>query len=48
MVKFRGSFKGLVRFYFLDEYRFCIRWRFSRKNEKVKSEWGSLGEGLGF
>lgn len=47
MVKLRGSSKGLVRFYFLDEHRSCIRWRPSRKNEKAKSEWGSLGEGPG-
>ena len=39
MVKLRGSSKGLVRFYFLDEHRSCIRWRPSRKNEKAKSEW---------
>lgn len=43
MVKLRGSSKGLVRFYFLDEHRSCIRWRPSRKNEKAKSERGSRG-----
>ena len=47
MVKLRGSSKGLVRFYFLDEHRSCIRWRPSRKNEKAKSEWGSPGAGVG-
>ncbi|XP_039611990.1 1-phosphatidylinositol 4,5-bisphosphate phosphodiesterase eta-2a isoform X3 [Polypterus senegalus] len=36
MVKLRGSSKGLVRFYFLDEHKSCIRWRPSRKNEKAK------------
>lgn len=41
MVKLRGSSRGLVRFYFLDEHRSCIRWRPSRKNEKAKSEWGA-------
>lgn len=41
MVKLRGGAKGLVRFYFLDEHRSCIRWRPSRKNEKAKSERGS-------
>lgn len=41
MVKLRGGSKGLVRFYFLDEHRSCIRWRPSRKNEKAKSEWGA-------
>lgn len=43
MVKLRGSSKGLVRFYYLDEHRSCLRWRPSRKNEKAKSEW-SLGD----
>ena len=47
MVKLRGSSKGLVRFYFLDEHRSCIRWRPSRKNEKAKSEWGGPGGGSG-
>lgn len=36
MVKLRGSSKGLVRFYYLDEHRSCLRWRPSRKNEKAK------------
>ncbi|NXJ77887.1 PLCH2 phosphodiesterase, partial [Trogon melanurus] len=36
MVKLRGSSKGLVRFYYLDEHKSCIRWRPSRKNEKAK------------
>ncbi|XP_078281182.1 1-phosphatidylinositol 4,5-bisphosphate phosphodiesterase eta-2-like [Rhinoraja longicauda] len=36
MVKLRGSSKGLVRFYFLDEHKTCVRWRPSRKNEKAK------------
>lgn len=48
MVKLRGGSKGLVRFYFLDEHRSCIRWRPSRKNEKAKSEWGAgRGPALG-
>lgn len=48
MVKLRGSSKGLVRFYYLDEHRSCLRWRPSRKNEKAKSEWtNSPGEGVG-
>lgn len=38
MVKLRGSSKGLVRFFYLDEHKSCIRWRPSRKNEKAKSE----------
>lgn len=45
MVKLRGSSKGLVRFYFLDEHRSCIRWRPSRKNEKAKSELAGPGGG---
>ncbi|XP_038678314.1 1-phosphatidylinositol 4,5-bisphosphate phosphodiesterase eta-2a isoform X4 [Scyliorhinus canicula] len=36
MVKLRGGSKGLVRFYYLDEHKTCIRWRPSRKNEKAK------------
>ncbi|KFV53266.1 1-phosphatidylinositol 4,5-bisphosphate phosphodiesterase eta-2, partial [Gavia stellata] len=36
MIKLRGSSKGLVRFYYLDEHKSCIRWRPSRKNEKAK------------
>lgn len=38
MVKLRGGSKGLVRFFFLDEHKSCIRWRPSRKNEKAKSK----------
>ena len=37
MVKLRGGSKGLVRFFYLDEHKSCIRWRPSRKNEKAKS-----------
>ncbi|XP_036163360.1 1-phosphatidylinositol 4,5-bisphosphate phosphodiesterase eta-2 isoform X3 [Myotis myotis] len=44
MVKLRGSAKGLVRFYFLDEHRSCIRWRPSRKNEKAKISIDSIQE----
>ncbi|XP_029805145.1 1-phosphatidylinositol 4,5-bisphosphate phosphodiesterase eta-2 isoform X2 [Suricata suricatta] len=44
MVKLRGSSKGLVRFYFLDEHRSCIRWRPSRKNEKAKISIDSIQE----
>ncbi|XP_069597728.1 1-phosphatidylinositol 4,5-bisphosphate phosphodiesterase eta-2 [Ranitomeya imitator] len=36
MIKLRGSSKGLVRFYYLDEHKSCIRWRPSRKSEKAK------------
>ncbi len=38
MVKLRGGSKGLVRFFYLDEHKSCIRWRPSRKNEKAKSK----------
>ncbi|XP_036316840.1 1-phosphatidylinositol 4,5-bisphosphate phosphodiesterase eta-2 isoform X2 [Pipistrellus kuhlii] len=44
MVKLRGGAKGLVRFYFLDEHRSCIRWRPSRKNEKAKISIDSIQE----
>ncbi|XP_060055884.1 1-phosphatidylinositol 4,5-bisphosphate phosphodiesterase eta-2 isoform X3 [Erinaceus europaeus] len=44
MVKLRGSSKGLVRFYFLDEHRSCVRWRPSRKNEKAKISIDSIQE----
>lgn len=38
MVKLRGGSRGLVRFFYLDDHKSCIRWRPSRKNEKAKSE----------
>nr|XP_015192631.1 PREDICTED: 1-phosphatidylinositol 4,5-bisphosphate phosphodiesterase eta-2 isoform X2 [Lepisosteus oculatus] len=44
MVKLRGSSKGLVRFYYLDEHKSCIRWRPSRKNEKAKISIDSMRE----
>uniref|UniRef100_A0A8B9HKV5 Phosphoinositide phospholipase C n=1 Tax=Astyanax mexicanus TaxID=7994 RepID=A0A8B9HKV5_ASTMX len=34
MIKLRGKSKTLVRFFYLDEHRSCIRWRPSRKHEK--------------
>ena len=45
MVKLRGSSKGLVRFYYLDEHRSCLRWRPSRKNEKAMSKSATQGRG---
>lgn len=36
MVKLKNGSKGLVRLFYLDEHRTCIRWRPSRKNEKAK------------
>ncbi|XP_042557931.1 1-phosphatidylinositol 4,5-bisphosphate phosphodiesterase eta-2 [Dipodomys spectabilis] len=44
MVKLRGSSKGLVRLYYLDEHRSCLRWRPSRKNEKAKISIDSIQE----
>ncbi|KAI1892566.1 hypothetical protein AGOR_G00134900 [Albula goreensis] len=44
MVKLRGGSKGLVRFYYLDEHKSCIRWRPSRKNEKAKISIDSIRE----
>ncbi|XP_066476730.1 1-phosphatidylinositol 4,5-bisphosphate phosphodiesterase eta-1 [Tiliqua scincoides] len=36
MVKLKNGAKGLVRLFYLDEHRTCIRWRPSRKSEKAK------------
>ncbi|XP_078498595.1 1-phosphatidylinositol 4,5-bisphosphate phosphodiesterase eta-2 [Lissotriton helveticus] len=44
MIKLRGSSKGLVRFYYLDEHKSCLRWRPSRKNEKAKISIDSIQE----
>uniref|UniRef100_U3K4I3 Phosphoinositide phospholipase C n=1 Tax=Ficedula albicollis TaxID=59894 RepID=U3K4I3_FICAL len=44
MIKLRGGSKGLVRFYYLDDHRSCIRWRPSRKNEKAKISIDSIQE----
>lgn len=38
MVKLKSGSKGLVRLFYLDEHRTCIRWRPSRKSEKAKSK----------
>ncbi|KAA0722719.1 1-phosphatidylinositol 4,5-bisphosphate phosphodiesterase eta-2 [Triplophysa tibetana] len=38
MLKLRGGSKGLLRFFYLDEHKSCIRWRPSRKNEKAKND----------
>lgn len=40
MVKLKAGSKGLVRLFYLDEHRSCIRWKPSRKSEKAKSESG--------
>uniref|UniRef100_A0A674NLN6 Phosphoinositide phospholipase C n=1 Tax=Takifugu rubripes TaxID=31033 RepID=A0A674NLN6_TAKRU len=44
MVKLRGGSRGLVRFFYLDEHKSCIRWRPSRKNEKAKIAVDSIRE----
>ncbi|KAM6977002.1 1-phosphatidylinositol 4,5-bisphosphate phosphodiesterase eta-2a [Aplochiton taeniatus] len=44
MVKLRGGPKGLVRFFYLDQHKSCIRWRPSRKNEKAKISIDSIRE----
>ncbi|XP_041420854.1 1-phosphatidylinositol 4,5-bisphosphate phosphodiesterase eta-1 isoform X1 [Xenopus laevis] len=36
MVKLKSGTKALVRLFYLDEHRTCIRWRPSRKSEKAK------------
>uniref|UniRef100_A0A3B3QUP1 Phosphoinositide phospholipase C n=1 Tax=Paramormyrops kingsleyae TaxID=1676925 RepID=A0A3B3QUP1_9TELE len=42
MVKLKSGSKGLVRLFYLDEHRSCIRWRPSRKSEKAKITIDSL------
>ncbi|KAF4107453.1 hypothetical protein G5714_011817 [Onychostoma macrolepis] len=36
MIKLRGKSKALVRLFYLDEHKSCIRWRPSRKHERAK------------
>lgn len=42
MVKLKAGSKGLVRLFYLDEHRSCIRWKPSRKSEKAKSEYAHM------
>uniref|UniRef100_A0A8C5HHA2 Phosphoinositide phospholipase C n=1 Tax=Gouania willdenowi TaxID=441366 RepID=A0A8C5HHA2_GOUWI len=42
MVKVKAGSKGLVRLFYLDEHRSCIRWKPSRKSEKAKITIDSL------
>lgn len=42
MVKLKAGSKGLVRLFYLDEHRSCIRWKPSRKSEKAKSEYACI------
>ncbi|XP_075997478.1 1-phosphatidylinositol 4,5-bisphosphate phosphodiesterase eta-2 [Genypterus blacodes] len=44
MSKLKGKKKGLVRFFYLDEHRSCIRWRPSRKNDRAKITIDSIQE----
>uniref|UniRef100_A0A3Q3IUG5 Phosphoinositide phospholipase C n=1 Tax=Monopterus albus TaxID=43700 RepID=A0A3Q3IUG5_MONAL len=43
MTKLKGKKNGLVRFFYLDEHKSCIRWRPSKKHDKAKSEPSPLG-----
>nr|XP_040036319.1 1-phosphatidylinositol 4,5-bisphosphate phosphodiesterase eta-1 isoform X3 [Gasterosteus aculeatus aculeatus] len=42
MVKLKAGSKGLVRLFYLDDHRSCIRWKPSRKSEKAKITIDSL------
>ncbi|XP_045076174.1 1-phosphatidylinositol 4,5-bisphosphate phosphodiesterase eta-1 isoform X2 [Coregonus clupeaformis] len=42
MVKLKAGSKGLVRLFYLDGHRSCIRWRPSRKSERAKITIDSL------
>ncbi|KAM9408185.1 1-phosphatidylinositol 4,5-bisphosphate phosphodiesterase eta-2 [Pholidichthys leucotaenia] len=44
MSKMKGKKKGLIRFYYLDEHKSCIRWRPSRKQDKAKITIDSIHE----
>ncbi|TRY66567.1 hypothetical protein DNTS_015935 [Danionella cerebrum] len=44
MIKLRGKSKSLVRLFYLDEHKSCIRWRPSRKHEKAKITIDSIHE----
>uniref|UniRef100_A0A8P4G8B0 Phosphoinositide phospholipase C n=2 Tax=Dicentrarchus labrax TaxID=13489 RepID=A0A8P4G8B0_DICLA len=44
MTKLKGKKKGLVRFFYLDEHKSCIRWRPSRKHDKAKISIDSIHE----
>lgn len=46
MVKLKAGSKGLVRLFYLDEHRSCIRWKPSRKSEKAKSEYNMHSSAL--
>ncbi|KAK0131876.1 1-phosphatidylinositol 4,5-bisphosphate phosphodiesterase eta-2 [Merluccius polli] len=44
MIKLKGKKKGLMRFFYLDEHKSCIRWRPSRKHDKAKITIDSIHE----
>uniref|UniRef100_A0A3Q2CJ94 Phosphoinositide phospholipase C n=1 Tax=Cyprinodon variegatus TaxID=28743 RepID=A0A3Q2CJ94_CYPVA len=44
MTKLKGKKKGLVRFFYLDEHKSCIRWRPSKKHDKAKISIDSIHE----
>ncbi|KAM3621797.1 uncharacterized protein V6R79_016126 [Siganus canaliculatus] len=44
MTKLKGKKKGLVRFFYLDEHKSCIRWRPSRKHDRAKITIDSIQE----
>uniref|UniRef100_A0A672NM27 Phosphoinositide phospholipase C n=1 Tax=Sinocyclocheilus grahami TaxID=75366 RepID=A0A672NM27_SINGR len=44
MIKLKGKSKALVRLFYLDEHKSCIRWRPSRKHERAKITIDSIHE----
>uniref|UniRef100_A0A3Q2QWT8 Phosphoinositide phospholipase C n=1 Tax=Fundulus heteroclitus TaxID=8078 RepID=A0A3Q2QWT8_FUNHE len=44
MTKLKGKKKRLVRFFYLDEHKSCIRWRPSKKQDKAKISIDSIHE----
>ncbi|KAM6980703.1 1-phosphatidylinositol 4,5-bisphosphate phosphodiesterase eta-2 [Aplochiton taeniatus] len=44
MTKLKGKKRGLVRYFYLDEHKSCIRWRPSRKHDKAKIKIDSIHE----
>uniref|UniRef100_A0A3P8X4K0 Phosphoinositide phospholipase C n=1 Tax=Cynoglossus semilaevis TaxID=244447 RepID=A0A3P8X4K0_CYNSE len=44
MTKLKGKKKGLLRFFYLDEHKSCVRWRPSRKQDRAKITIDSIHE----
>ncbi|XP_029008098.1 1-phosphatidylinositol 4,5-bisphosphate phosphodiesterase eta-2 isoform X2 [Betta splendens] len=44
MSKLKGKKNGLLRFFYLDEHKSCIRWRPSKKHDKAKITIDSIHE----